>query len=81
MLRTTALPAGYVLLDGFEKWGRLDLFAAADGYGAFETDVSVTLDADAWGFAAADTWRNDIGGVGALVKQGSGTLTLTGDND
>ncbi|WND39884.1 phosphatase PAP2 family protein [Streptomyces sp. BB1-1-1] len=81
VLRTTALPAGYVLLDGFEKWGRLDLFAAADGYGAFDTDVSVTLDADAGGFAAADTWRNDIGGVGALVKRGSGTLTLTGDND
>ena len=39
VLRTTALPAGYVLLDGFEQWGRLNLFAAADGYGAFDSDV------------------------------------------
>ncbi|MBV1938701.1 phosphatase PAP2 family protein [Streptomyces sp. BV286] len=81
VLRTTALPAGYVLLDGFEKWGRLNLFAAADGYGAFDADVHVTLDAAAGGFAGADTWRNDIGGRGALVKRGSGTLTLTGDNE
>ncbi len=39
VLRTTALPSGYVLLDGFEQWGRLNLFAAADGYGSFESDV------------------------------------------
>ena len=81
VLRTTALPAGYVLLDGFEQWGRLNLFAAADGYGAFDTDVRVTLDGAAGGFGAADIWRNDIGGRGALVKRGSGTLTLTGDNE
>jgi autotransporter-associated beta strand protein len=80
VLRTTALPAGYVLLDGWEKWGRLNLFAAADGYGAFDADVRVTLDAAAGGFGAADTWRNDIGGRGALVKRSSGTLTLTGTN-
>ncbi|MEV0225247.1 phosphatase PAP2 family protein [Streptomyces sp. NPDC050704] len=81
VLRTTALPAGYVLLDGWEKWGRLNLFAAADGYGAFDADVHVTLDAAAGGFGAADAWRNDIDGRGALVKRGSGTLTLTGSND
>ncbi|MFE0257563.1 phosphatase PAP2 family protein [Streptomyces sp. NPDC059010] len=80
VLRTTALPAGYVLLDGFEQWGRLNLFAAADGYGAFDSDVSVTLDAAAGGFGAADTWRNDIRGEGALTKRGTGTLTLTGHN-
>lgn len=45
VLRTTALPSGYVLLDGDEQWGRLNLFAAADGYGAFDSDVTVTLDA------------------------------------
>ncbi|MGP4051396.1 phosphatase PAP2 family protein [Streptomyces sp. 2A115] len=81
VLRTTALPAGYVLLDGWEKWGRLNLFAAADGYGAFDADVHVALDAAAGGFGAADTWRNDIGGRGALIKRGSGALTLTGAND
>ncbi|MCD9874611.1 phosphatase PAP2 family protein [Streptomyces guryensis] len=80
VLRTTALPSGYVLLDGFEQWGRLNLFAAADGYGAFDSDVTVTLDAAAGGFGSADSWRNDIRGDGGLTKRGSGTLTLTGHN-
>ncbi|MEV6383834.1 phosphatase PAP2 family protein [Streptomyces sp. NPDC051773] len=80
VLRTTALPSGYVLLDGWEQWGRLNLFAAADGYGSFDADVTVTLDAALGGLAAADTWRNDIDGPGGLVKKGSGTLTLAGAN-
>ncbi|WP_304523793.1 phosphatase PAP2 family protein [Actinoplanes sp. DH11] len=81
VLRTTGLAAGNPLLDGGEQWGRIDLFTAADGYGAFDTTVAVALDAAAGGFAAADTWRNDITGRGGLIKLGSGTLTLTGDND
>ncbi|MGW0841847.1 phosphatase PAP2 family protein [Streptomyces sp. NPDC002787] len=80
VLRTTALPSGYVLLDGWEQWGRLNLFEAADGYGAFDADVVVTLDAALGGFHAADTWRNDISGTGGLVKRGGGTLTLAGAN-
>ncbi|OAH11152.1 phosphatase PAP2 family protein [Streptomyces jeddahensis] len=80
VLRTTALPSGYALLDGPEQWGRLNLFAAADGYGAFDGDVRVDLDASAGGFHAADAWRNDIGGRGSLTKLGTGSLTLTGAN-
>ncbi|WP_328505380.1 phosphatase PAP2 family protein [Streptomyces sp. NBC_00391] len=80
VLRTTALPSGYVLLDGWEQWGRLNLFEAADGYGAFDTEVTVTLDAALGGFHAADTWRNDIDGRGGLVKRGGGSLTLAGAN-
>ncbi|WP_231953871.1 phosphatase PAP2 family protein [Actinoplanes derwentensis] len=81
VLRTTGLPAGNPILDGPEQWGRINLFAAADGYGAFDSTVAVALDATAGGFAAADVWRNDIAGRGGLIKLGSGSLTLTGDND
>lgn len=56
------------------------LFAAADGYGAFDRDVVVALVAAETRFAAADTWRNDIDGRGGLVKRGAGALALTGAN-
>ncbi|WP_082013768.1 phosphatase PAP2 family protein [Microbacterium hominis] len=80
VLQTTGLGSGYALLDDAEGWGRLNLFAAADGYGAFPTDVSVDMDAAQGGFSAADAWRNDIAGPGSLTKSGTGALTLTGDN-
>ncbi|MGD8193181.1 phosphatase PAP2 family protein [Herbiconiux sp. P18] len=80
VLQTTALPSGYALLDDSEGWGRLNLFAAADGYSAFSTDVTVDMDAAAGGFSAADAWRNDIDGVGSLTKEGTGILSLTGAN-
>ncbi|KQV46784.1 phosphatase PAP2 family protein [Duganella sp. Root336D2] len=80
VLKTTALPSGYPVMDDAEGWGRLNLFAAADGYGAFSGNVTVVMDAGKGGFNAADRWRNDISGNGKLVKQGSGTLKLAGAN-
>lgn len=80
VLATTALPSGYPVLDDPEGWGRLNLFAAADGYGAFTSDVTVTMDGSKGGFHAVDSWRNPISGAGRLFKQGSGTLRLLGSN-
>jgi autotransporter-associated beta strand protein len=80
VLKTTAISSGHPVVDDAEGWGRMNLFAAADGYGAFNGDVVVSMDASAGGFSAHDAWRNDISGVGKLTKQGTGTLQLGGDN-
>jgi len=80
VLRTTALPSGYPVMDDAEGWGRINLFAAADGYGAFNGNVVIVMDASKGGFNAVDRWRNDISGNGKLVKQGSGALKLAGAN-
>ncbi len=65
VLKTTALPSGYPVMDDAEGWGRIDLFKAGDGYGAFNGDVAVSMDSTLGGFNAADTWRNDIAGAGS----------------
>ncbi len=80
VLATTGLPSGNPVLDDAEGWGRLNLFAAADGYGAFAQDVTVNMDAAKGGFNAEDSWRNDISGSGRLTKTGTGTLHLEGNN-
>ncbi|AZQ53630.1 phosphatase PAP2 family protein [Burkholderia cenocepacia] len=80
VLKTTELSSGYPVMDDAEGWGRLNLFAAADGYGAFNGNVIVSMDASQGGLNAADLWRNDVAGAGKLTLQGSGTLTLAGNN-
>ncbi|MGV7117701.1 phosphatase PAP2 family protein [Paenibacillus kyungheensis] len=80
VLATTAIPSGYPVLDDAEGWGRLNLFAAADGYGAFMSNVTVTMDAYKGGFNQEDHWRNAIAGKGGLIKKGTGTLYLEGKN-
>ena len=80
VLKTTAIGSGYPTLDDAEGWGRLNLFAAAEGYAVFTGNVVLNMDASKGGFHAADRWRNDITGSGKLVKQGSGALKLGGKN-
>ena len=80
VLKTTQIDSGYPLASDEEGWGRLDLFTAADGYGAFNGDVTVTMDASLGGFHAQDVWRNDIEGRGKLSKLGTGALRLAGSN-
>ncbi|OXI92419.1 MULTISPECIES: phosphatase PAP2 family protein [Burkholderia] len=80
VLKTTEVPSGYPVMDDAEGWGRLNLFAAADGYGTFNGNVVVSMDASQGGLNAADLWRNDVAGAGKLTLQGSGTLTLAGNN-
>lgn len=80
VLKTTAIDSGYPVLDDAEGWGRLNLFAAADGYATFTGNVVIIMDAAKGGFNATDRWRNDIAGSGKLVKQGSGALKLGGKN-
>jgi autotransporter-associated beta strand protein len=80
VLKTTAIGSGYPVLDDAEGWGRLNLFAAAEGYAVFTGNVVLSMDAAKGGFHAADRWRNDISGSGKLVKTGSGALALGGAN-
>lgn len=80
VLKTTAIASGYPVLDDAEGWGRLNMFAAGDGYGAFNGNVTITMDASLGGFNAVDRWRNDIAGKGKLIKLGTGTLQLGGAN-
>ncbi|WP_295542121.1 phosphatase PAP2 family protein [uncultured Pseudacidovorax sp.] len=80
VLKSTAIDSGFPLGNDGEGWGRLNLFDAADGYGRFDGDVAVTMDASQGGFSAFDRWRNDIYGAGKLTKLGSGNLRLSGNN-
>lgn len=80
VLKTTEIASGYPVMDDAEGWGRLNLFAAGDGYGAFNGNVVVSMDASKGGFNATDIWRNDIAGAGKLTLAGTGNLKLGGAN-
>lgn len=80
VLYTTGIESGYPVLDDQEGWGRINLFEAAGGYGAFVNDVTVNMDASLGGLNASDNWKNDISGAGSLTKEGSGVLALSGQN-
>lgn len=80
VLYSTGLPSGYAFLDDAEGWGRLNLYSAADGYGSFDQDVTVTMSRNQGGFSAYDEWKNDIDGEGCISKNGDGTLVLSGSN-
>ncbi|MDR3536168.1 MAG: autotransporter domain-containing protein [Acetobacteraceae bacterium] len=79
VLASTELPSG-VPLDNGSGWARINLYAAAGGYGAFPTNVTVNMNAALGGLNAFDVWSNAISGPGGLTLQGSGTLILAGDN-
>ncbi len=80
ILYTTGLSSGYPMLDDPEGWGRLNLFAAANGFGSFLSNTTVNMDASKGGYEAKDIWKNAISGNGSLTKAGSGQLTLLGNN-
>lgn len=80
IILSTELPSGVPLDDFQTGWARLNLYAAASGYGHFTSDVSVTLNASLGGFNAIDMWSNNISGAGGLTLNGTGTLILGGNN-
>ncbi|MBO1273446.1 phosphatase PAP2 family protein [Shewanella sp. 4t3-1-2LB] len=80
ILASTEIASNYPVINKSRGWGRLNLVDAADGYAAFDSNVSVYMDASRGGFNAVDRWMNDISGDGRLEKSGSGVLYLGGDN-
>lgn len=68
----TATDLGTPGVDATFGYGLLNVGKAVQGPGRFDWgDVTV-------GFTGSSTWANNIAGSGGLIKQGSGTLTLSG---
>ena len=79
VLATTEIASGQALDNG-SGWARLNLYKAGGGYGAFDHAVVINQDASQGGFSAYDEYMNDIGGLGSLTHEGTGTLALYGAN-
>ena len=79
VLATTELPSGGPIDNG-TGWARINLYAASGGYGAFPSNVTVSMNAALGGLNAFDVWSNAISGPGGLTLQGTGTLILAGNN-
>jgi len=80
VLATTEIDSNYPVINHSRGWGRLNLVDAADGFGAFASNIFVYMNAEQGGFNAKDYWRNNISGAGRLEKSGTGTLVLEGEN-
>ena len=89
ILASTSYPedslAGFMLDEGNPDsyWALIDLPNAYRGPTQLDQDMivnQVSSDDDLTGFGQADNWENNITGPGHLIKEGTGTLTLGGDN-
>ncbi|MGC4010853.1 MAG: S8 family serine peptidase [Pseudomonas sp.] len=78
VMLTTATQMGEERVDDTYGWGLLNLSKAINGPEQLLGDQTYTLDANATGWAANDTWSNDIVAGGRLTKAGTGSLTLAG---
>ncbi|MBS7555777.1 autotransporter domain-containing protein [Ancylobacter dichloromethanicus] len=87
VLATTEIASGSALDNG-SGWARLNLFAAADGFGALNCGGEgadgciqvIELESSAEGYGAFDVWANDMTGDGGLELTGDGILVLAGES-
>ena len=61
-------------------WGLLNASKAANGPALFDTRLTLNGNFTAKFDSVSSTFSNDIGGNAGLLKDGSGTLTLSGNN-
>ncbi|WP_371345764.1 autotransporter domain-containing protein [Ancylobacter sp. IITR112] len=87
VLATTEIASGSAFDNG-SGWARLNLYAAADGFGALncggegaeDCTQTIEMDASAGGYMAFDVWANDMTGDGRLELAGDGILVLVGES-